>query len=162
MITPEALAAISSAAAHLEGARSALLPIASAENQSVVPHDTNAEEWLLGAMLLSRVAIDDVAPLGLEPGHFYRPFSRKLATAILNLHASGHPVDTVTVAAELDLMGVPDSAADLLDLQAKTPRISEAVRHAHHLMGLARLRDLISLCNAVVRLAYRSAGERTT
>jgi hypothetical protein len=68
------------------------------------PQDVPAEQSVLGAMLLSRDALIDVAGI-LQPGDFYRPAHELIYTAALALHERGEPVDAVTVAAELARRG---------------------------------------------------------
>jgi replicative DNA helicase len=66
----------------------------------VPPHNIDAEESLLGAMLLSRTAIDVVSE-SMEPRFFYKPAHAHIYEAITSLSAAGEPVDPVTVAEEL-------------------------------------------------------------
>ncbi len=67
----------------------------------VPPHNLQAEESVLGALLLSREAIGVVSEQGLNPADFYRPAHQHIFDAIRALYSSGGPVDTVTVADEL-------------------------------------------------------------
>ncbi len=85
------------------------------------PHNLDAEESLLGAMLLSRTAID-VASESVSASDFYKPAHGHVYEAITSLSAQGEPVDPVTVADEL-------ARHDLLDPRpppapAATPRSS--------------------------------------
>ena len=64
----------------------------------VPPHNIDAEESVLGAMLLSREAIGTVSEMGLMPADFYRPANRHIFDAIRSLYSQGAPADTVTVA----------------------------------------------------------------
>ena len=74
-----------------------------------VPNDTDAERSVIGAALLSGGAsIDDCADL--SPDDFYRPELEQLWRLLLNLHTSGKPTDTVTVAAQLHLSRFIDMA----------------------------------------------------
>ena len=73
----------------------------------VPPHDLEAEEALLGAMLLSRDAIADAVNL-IRPEHFYRPAHAHVYEAVCSLYAKGEPADAVTVAAELNRLGVAE------------------------------------------------------
>ena len=51
----------------------------------VPPHNVDAEESVLGAMLLSREAIGAVSEMGLMPADFYRPANRHIFDAIRSL-----------------------------------------------------------------------------
>ncbi len=61
------------------------------------PQDIPAEQSVLGSWLLSKRAIDDCEHL-VRPTDFYRPAHETIAEAILALHLTGEPADTITVA----------------------------------------------------------------
>ena len=58
----------------------------------VPPHNLEAEQSLLGAMLLSRDAIADAVEV-VTTDHFYRPAHAHIFDAVCALYASGDPVD---------------------------------------------------------------------
>src|SRR3982074_1237061 len=71
----------------------------------VPPHNLQAEESLLGAMLLSKDAIASaVETVGLED--FYKPAHGHIFEAITSLYGAGDPSDSVTVAEELRRAGL--------------------------------------------------------
>src|SRR5687767_9796717 len=91
----------------------------------VPPHNLQAEESLLGAMLLSRDAIASALEI-CTPDDFYKPASGHVFEAITSLYGHGEPADPVTVADELrraDLLEFVGGPAVLTDLQANTPAI---------------------------------------
>ena len=51
----------------------------------VPPHNLNAEESLLGALLLSRDVVGQVSELGLQVEHFYKPAHQHIYSAIRGL-----------------------------------------------------------------------------
>src|SRR5207249_125800 len=67
----------------------------------VPPHNIEAEESLLGAMLLSNDAIAAAVNVHLNPGDFYKPAHGHIYDAVTTLYSQGEPVDPVTVAEEL-------------------------------------------------------------
>ena len=69
------------------------------------PQDIEAEQSVLGGMLLSKDAIADVIEV-LRGNDFYRPAHQLIYDAILDLYGRGEPADAVTVAAELSRAGV--------------------------------------------------------
>lgn len=69
------------------------------------PHNPEAEENVLGAMMLSATAIDRTTETGLEPDDFYRPSHGLIYSAAIALHRLGEPVDPITVAERLDELG---------------------------------------------------------
>lgn len=94
------------------------------------PHDLNAEEAVLGTMLLSteaaRTAIETCAP-----GDFYKPAHGHVFEAIEHLVISGRPADPITVGDELKRLGYLEvDPADLLHLQAGA--VGSSSRNAEH------------------------------
>jgi len=67
-------------------------------------HDVVAEQSVLGAMLISRDAIAEIADI-LDGGDFYQPAHETIYRTILNLNAAGSPVDAITVNDALTKMG---------------------------------------------------------
>ena len=67
----------------------------------VPPHNLQAEESVLGALLLSRDAIGVVGEAGLNVRDFYSPAHQHIFDAVRSLYSSSGPVDVVTVADEL-------------------------------------------------------------
>jgi replicative DNA helicase len=125
------------------------------------PHNLNAEEALLGAMLLSRDAIDDTYDL-ITAEDFYNPAHGHTFTAINDLYEQGAPVDPVTVADELRRVGLLDVTGGhvaLLDLQANTPAISNARRYARIVTELATCRAAVKAGTRLSSLGY--SGDAT-
>ncbi len=75
--------------------------VAKPEAALVPPQDLDAEESVLGAMLLSPGAIGAVTE-SIDAGDFYREAHAKIYKACLGLFARGEPVDAITVADELE------------------------------------------------------------
>lgn len=130
----------------------------------VPPHNLDAEESLLGALLLSRDAVGVAAELGVEPGDFYKPAHQHIYEAIKALSGIGQPVDPVTVGDELRRIGLLDEVggpALLLDLQNATPAISNAARYARIVQDTAMLRRLIGVASQIAELAYNEPDDVT-
>lgn len=130
----------------------------------VPPHNLAAEESLLGALLLSRDVVGQVAELGLLVDHFYKPSHQHIYTAIRGLMTAGQPVDIVTVADELRRNGLLDEVGGtqtLLDLQNATPAISSAARYSKIVQDTALLRRLISVAGEITEIAYLEPDDVT-
>lgn len=119
-----------------------------------MPWDSDAEESLLGAMLLSVDAIR-TGIQGCNAEDFYKPSHRMIYEAIVRLYHAGDPVDPVTVAAEFaDDFYSPSkppvvAKADLLRLQAETPASANATSYARIIVGHARAREAFSYAEDV-------------
>src|SRR3954469_23953009 len=123
----------------------------------VPPHNLDAEESLLGAMLLSRDAIVAATEVGLGAGAFYKPAHGHVFDAVTTLYAAGEPADPVTVADELrraNLLDAVGGPAVLVSLQAGTPATSNASRYARIIEEHALLRRLIGVAGEIAEMGY--------
>ena len=68
------------------------------------PQDLQAEESVLGAMMLSPGAIGAVSEI-LDASDFYRESHARIYRAALGLYAKGEPVDAITLVDELEERG---------------------------------------------------------
>ena len=66
----------------------------------VPPHDTEAEQAVLGSMLTDQDAVLDAIEV-LKPEDFYREDNKYIYEAILNLYNKAEPIDIITVKSEL-------------------------------------------------------------
>ena len=134
----------------------ALVDARAGRGARVLPHSLDAEKSVLGAMLLSREAIGLVSET-LHGDDFYIPAHGHIFEAVTALYASGHPVDPVTVAEELersDLLEMVGGAAALIEIQDRTPATTSAPRYAEIVSELALLRRLIAECNEIAEIGY--------
>jgi len=123
----------------------------------VPPHNLEAEESLLGAMLLSGDAIAAAVNIHLSAEDFYKPAHGHIYDAISTLYAQGEPVDPVTVAEELrraDLHDLIGGLPALLSLEARTPATSNAARYARIVEDHALLRRLIGVAGEIAEIGY--------
>ncbi len=93
----------------------------------VPPHNLEAEESLLGAMLLSRDAIASAMEL-CHAEDFYKPAHGHIFDAITSLFSQGEAADWVTVTEELRRRGLLESVGDasvFVALQANTPSVGQ-------------------------------------
>ncbi len=122
----------------------------------VPPHNLQAEESLLGAMLLSRDAVS-VAVESTAADDFYKPAHGHIFEAITNLYSVGEPVDPVTVAEELKRAGLLEMVGGpqtLVTIQAGTPAIGNAGHYATIIEEYALLRRLIQVSNEIAEIGY--------
>src|SRR5690606_30904715 len=130
----------------------------------VPPHNLQAEESVLGALLLSRDAIGVVSELGLDVRDFYSPVHQHVFDAIKALYTSSGPVDVVTVADELRRHGLLDQVGGierLNELQNATPSVSGAEHYARIVMDTALLRRLIHTAGEITDLAFSEPDDVT-
>ncbi len=126
----------------------------------VPPQDVNAEQSVLGSMMLSKDAIAD--SIEVVRGHdFYRPAHELVFDAILDLYGRGEPADAITVADELtkrnDLARVGGQSY-LHQLIAGVPTAANAGYYAQIVAERAVLRRLVEAGTRIVQLGYGTDG----
>ena len=112
---------------------------------STPPHDEEAEQSVLGAMMLSNLAIDTVAR-SLTSADFYRPLHGNIYDAILKLHSRGVAVEATIVRSELESMVGLESAGDpstLLEMVVNAPSVTSARHYAEIVLDRALRRRLM-------------------
>ena len=122
----------------------------------VPPHDLQAEESLLGAMMLDQEAIANAAGVIRAPD-FYKPAHAHVYEAIHALYATGQPVDPVTVADQLrhgGLLDVVGGHQALVQIMASTPATTNAVGYAKIIEEHALLRRLIGVAGEIAEIGY--------
>ena len=128
------------------------------------PHNLEAEESLLGAMLLSRDAITAAVEARVDASDFYKPAHGHIFDAIWSLYEQGEPVDPVTVAEELrraSLLEALGGKGILLSIQAATPASANAGHYAKIVSELALLRRLITVSGEIAESAYAQPDDVT-
>jgi replicative DNA helicase len=129
---------------------------ASGSSGRIPPHDLEAEESLLGAMLLS----SDAASVAMEvctAADFYKPGHGYIFEAIHALMERGEPIDAITVTDELKRSGLLDSVGDpsvFISLQANTPSIANARHYAAIVGEHSQLRRLIGVAGEIADIGY--------
>ena len=124
------------------------------------PQDINAEQSVLGGMMLSKDAIADVVE-ALHGADFYRPAHQTIFEVVLDLYGRGEPVDAVTVAAELTKRGEiarVGGAPYLHTLISSVPTAANAGYYAKIVAERAILRRLVEAGTRIVQLGYSGVG----
>jgi replicative DNA helicase len=129
--------------------------------ERVPPQDLDAEQSVLGGMLLSKDAIADVVEI-LKGHDFYRPAHETIYQAILDLYAKGEPADPITVAAELTKRGEitkVGGAAYLHTLVQTVPTAANAEYYAQIVHERAVLRRLVEAGTRITQMGYAADGD---
>ena len=125
------------------------------------PQNLEAEESVLGAMLLSPGAIGAVSEV-LDASDFYRESHAKIYRSALALYAKGEPVDAITLVDELEERGELEGAGGrvrLHELAALVPATANAGHYARIVREMATLRGLISAGQKIAQLGWDRPGE---
>jgi replicative DNA helicase len=131
----------------------------------VPPQNLDAEESVLGAMMLSPSAIAAVSEVFSPDGReFYRETHAKIYRAALALYAKGEPVDAITLVDELDERGELEDVGGKVrvhELAALVPASANAGHYARIVRETATLRGLIRVGGEIARLGWERDGETT-
>ncbi|KHE74714.1 helicase DnaB [Kocuria marina] len=126
-----------------------------------MPHDNQAEQSVLGGMMLSKDAIADVVEV-LRGVDFYKPAHENIYDAIVSLYGRGEPADAITVGDELTKNGEIErigGIAYLHSLIASVPTAANAGFYAEIVRERAVLRRLVEAGTKIVQLGYAHDGE---
>jgi replicative DNA helicase len=120
------------------------------------PQDLEAEEAVLGAMMLNEQVIDAVTQMGLNDDDFYRPSHRIIFRTILQLNER-EAVDQLTLVASLRHHGLLDEVGGqvaILELAENVPSIANARHYAGIVRQQSVLRGLVRAGTDIARLGY--------
>jgi replicative DNA helicase len=125
------------------------------------PQSTEAEQSVLGSILIERDAVVEVAEF-LRPDDFYRDANARIYGAMLELFERREPVDIVTVAEVLERNGDLDAVGGrtyLSSLSNQTPTAVHAVQYARIVERKAVLRNLIAAAGKIAGIGYEDPAE---
>jgi len=134
--------------------------ISTLSNVKAPPHSNEAEQSLLGALMLGPDVWDRVAGQ-IDEGDFYRENHRLIFRAISDLAANGQPCDAVTVNewfARHGKLDKVDSGAYLTMLANETPGPANASGYAQIVREKSILRQLIQIGTDIADNALQTAG----
>lgn len=123
----------------------------------VPPHSVEAEQAVLGALMLDGRALPKVQDW-LAEGDFYRRDHQIIYRAILALVAQGKPFDAVTLGEWADDDGTDFDSCYVLELASTTPSAANVVAYAEIVLEKSRLRQAIDAGTALANNAYEPAG----
>ncbi|WP_329337137.1 replicative DNA helicase [Streptomyces sp. NBC_00663] len=124
--------------------------------ERVPPQDLDAEQSVLGGMLLSKDAIADVVEV-IKGHDFYKPAHETIFQAILDIYAKGEPADPITIAAELTKRGEINKvggASYLHTLVQTVPTAANAEYYAEIVHERAVLRRLVEAGTRITQMGY--------
>ncbi len=126
----------------------------------IPPHSIEAEQSVLGGLLLDNAAFDRIADI-IGEGDFYRDEHKRIYRQISKLLERSKPVDVVTVAESLDLSGEGGETGGLAylgELAANTPSAANIRRYAEIVRERAVLRQLVTAGDEIAGSALNPLG----
>ncbi len=125
------------------------------------PHSREAEQSLLGGLLLDASGWWDQVADQVTKQDFYVPEHRLIFEAIAKLAEKNRPIDALTIYEQLDVMGEQENAggvAYLSELAASAASASNVVAYAEIIRERAILRHLIQVAGEISESARQPAG----
>jgi replicative DNA helicase len=124
--------------------------------ERVPPHNLEAEESVLGAMMLSAEAIADVVEV-VKPEDFYKSANGTVFDTLRGIYGRGDPVDAITAVEELRRRGVLEQVGGHLyihELVEQVPTPAAAGNYARIVAQHALLRRLIQAAGDIMEMGY--------
>lgn len=128
-----------------------------------IPHDSEAEKAVLGAVFLDPEAIIDASDV-LQPDDFYEHANRIVFQAMLNISDREEVIDPVTLQDELKKNNQVDDIggiAYVTELSMATPTAAHVTYYAKIVKRKAILRNLISTSQRIIQNAIEGSDDVT-
>ena len=126
-----------------------------------LPHSVEAEQAVLGAMLIDTRCIPDVVEF-LRPEDFYLTQNRHIFETIYSMFTLSQTIDPITVLDQLTVRGLADAAGGhqyFLQLMEVTPTAANVQLYAKIVKDKALLRSLGEVSSEISELVAQGEGE---
>lgn len=130
------------------------------EQINIAPHSIEAEQAVLGALMLSSEQWDNVAER-LQPRDFYNFAHRTIYEQMIELVRNHQPIDLITLDQALKNKGVLQEVggfAYLAELSKNTPSVANVLTYAEIISERAIRRELIAAGNKIAEISYQPKG----
>jgi len=135
--------------------------MAKEEFEKLPPQSIEAEQSVLGSLLLDKKAIVKIADI-LKPDDFYRDVHRIIYETALELFEKNEPIDIMTVSNRLeekDRLEKIGGSTYLTTLVNFVPTAANVVKYAKIVQKKKMLRDLIEAAHYITQLGYQEVEE---
>ena len=134
------------------------------EDLKIPPHSVEAEQSVLGGLLLDNAAWEGVSEL-LSERDFYRSEHKVIFKAAAALLSQGRALDVLTLTEYLkanDELSAIGSDLYLFELSKNTPSIANIAAYAEIVRERSILRQMIGAASEIANMAYQPAGRLAT
>src|SRR5690349_24562837 len=125
------------------------------------PHSIEAEQAVLGGLMLDKTAWDNVGDV-ITPDDFFRPDHKLIFESIASLSGEAQPCDPVTVSEHLQRLGKLQDAGGLAylgSLTRDTPGAANARAYAEIVKERSLLRSLVTVGGEIASSVWNEEGE---
>ena len=126
------------------------------EEIKVPPHNLEAEQSVLGSLMLDKEAIVKVADF-LKPEDFYKDAHGEIFETMLELYENRDPIDVLSISNKLEEKGKLEEiggSSYVASLVNSVPSASHVSHYAKVVQKKGMLRRLISTANKIVEMGY--------
>ncbi len=127
----------------------------------IPPHSLEAEQSVLGAMILEKEAINTAIEI-IRPDDFYKEANKEIFEAILTLFNKNEPVDLITLSEELKRRGTLENTGGVTYLANLSSGVATTANVKYYCKIVEEnsiLRRLIRSCDDVIAKSYENTDE---
>ncbi len=127
----------------------------------IPPHDLDAEQSVLGAIMIDKDAIVNVADI-LRPEFFYEEAHQEMYSAMETLYDKRQPIDVVTLTDQLKKMRklqVVGGASKIVEVSNAVSTAANALQYAQIVKNLAIKRSVIRVSGELAEIAFDEGKE---
>lgn len=124
----------------------------------ITPHDLAAERCVIGALLIHPDRLVEVTEIA-KPEDFYDKRHKIVLAAMIEIDRKGHPLDLVTLTANLKAVGTlgdVGGAAYLAQLHTAVPTSAHLKHHAAIVAETSKLRSLIGASGTIIERSFET------
>ncbi len=126
------------------------------QGSRTMPHNTDAERSVLGAILLDNRVLDEIASM-IRPTDFFRESHRLIYKAILDIAARGEALDVITIGDQLlaeDKLDDIGGPSYLNELSTEVPSAANVGHYGNIVRRKSSLRDFIATADTLMHQCY--------
>lgn len=130
----------------------------------VPPHSVEAEQAVLGGLMLDNTEWDNIADV-LLPEDYYRAEHQQIYQVMLQQSEANNPIDVVTLVEALNALNQLDSVGGvdyLSELAGNARGTANILAYADIIRERAVLRRLISVANSIADTGYNTGGKKAS
>lgn len=127
----------------------------------IPPHNLEAEQYVLGSMLLDREIIVSISSI-IKKEDFYSEAHKEIYGAICELFEKSKPVDIITVAEELNKKGILEKVGGIdyiTNLMIGVPTTVNVMHYARIIEEKSILRKLIRISGKIIEKSFEQSEE---
>ncbi|MCR2044371.1 replicative DNA helicase [Anaerosalibacter massiliensis] len=125
------------------------------------PHSLEAEQSVLGAMIVDKEAINTAVET-IQPNDFYKEANKEIYETILELYNKNEPVDLITLSEEMKRRGTLDSIGGIGYLTSLSGGVATTANVEYYCKIVeekSTLRQLIKSCDEIVSKSYEDSED---